>query len=147
MAIDDEPQDLLLPAYTEPREGEERLRRSGKGRQAFKKLRRELSEEELSNPGTLRMILDQHDQLVEENDDLREIRERFHVCDKDAAVLRERLKKSNAQDIVLGATLVGGSLVLGHLPSLWSTQPTGWVALVVGTILVVGSVGARLVLR
>jgi hypothetical protein len=88
-------------------------------------LRRELSEEELSNPGTLRMILDQHDELLQENDELRRIRERFHVCEKEAAVLRERLNKSNAQDIVLGPALVGGSLILGYLPSLWSTQPTG----------------------
>ena len=88
--------------YTEPPDGEEGVRRSGKGRQAFRKLRRELSEEELSNPGTLRMILDQHDELLQENDELRRIRERFHVCEKEAAVLRERLNKSNAQDIVLG---------------------------------------------
>ena len=136
-----------LPADTEPPEDEARWRRSGKGRRAFRGLRRELSEDELSNTGTLRMILDQHDQLVEENDDLRRVRERFHACNREAAVLRERLKKSNAHDIVLGATLAGGSLVLGYLPSLWSTQPTGLIALVVGTTLVVGSVVARLVLR
>ena len=133
--------------YTEPPDGEEGVRRSGKGRQAVRKLRRELSEEELSNPGTLRMILDQHDELLQENDELRRIRERFHVCEKEAAVLRERLNKSNAQDIVLGAALVGGSLILGYLPSLWSTQPNGWIAMVVGAIFVVGRVVARLRLR
>lgn len=138
---------LRSALYKEPPDGEEGGRRSGKGRKAFHKLRRELSEEELSHPGTLRMILDQHDELVQENDELRRVSERFHLCDKEAAVLRERLKRSTAQDIVLGAALVGGSLIMGHLPSLWSTQPTGWIALVVGATFVVGTVVARLRLR
>ena len=140
--------DPLLPAfYTEPPDGDEGVQRGGKGRQAFRELRRELSEEELSNPGTLRMILDQHDELVQENDELRRVKERFHACDKEAAVLRERLDRSNSQDIVLGAALAGGSLILGYLPSLWATQPTGSIALVVGAVFVVGSVLARVRLR
>lgn len=131
----------------EPPDGNQRPRTNVKGQGALQKLRRVLSEEEFSSPGTRIMLLEELDRLRQENYELRDIRERFHERDKGAAVLREQLKKSNAQDIILGATLAGGSLILGNLPSLWSTQPTGWIALVVGGVFVGGTVVARLALR
>ena len=132
---------------TEPPDGDQRTADNVKGARSTTKLRRELSEEEFSSPGTRIMLLEELDRLRQENYELRDIRERFHERDKDSAVLQEQLKKSNAQDIILGATLAGGSLILGNLPSLWSTQPTGWIALVVGGVFVAGTVVARLALR
>ena len=136
-----EPLNLQLEEYAEPGgSGEEAPRRKGR---PFRDLSRKLSPEELRGTGTQKMILDLLDQLQDENEELKEFKERFHERDKEVAVLLERLKKSKAQDIVIGATLAGGSLILGHLPSL--LLPTGfpssigWIALVVGGLLVVGS--------
>ena len=137
-----EPLNRQLDEYAEPGGGDEEAS-LGKGRQPFHGLSRQLSLEDLRQTGTQKMILDLLDRLQDENDELKEFKEKFHERDKDVAVLRERLKKSTAQDIVIGATLAGGSLVLDYLPSLLLStglpSPTGWIALVVGGLLVVGS--------
>ena len=137
-----EPPNRQPQEYAESRGSGKEVAR-GKGRQSFRRLSRELSPEDLRETGTQKMILDLLDQLEEENDEQKEFKEKFHERDKDVAVLRERLKKSTAQDIVIGATLAGGSLILGHLPSL----PDGWVAPVVGGLLVAGSVAAWIALK
>ena len=123
----------------------------GKGRQSFRRLSRELSPEDLRETGTQKMILARLDRLEDENEELKEFKEKFHERDKDVAVLRERLKKSTAQDIVIGATLAGGSLVLGYLPSLLLPtgllSPTGWIALVVGGLFSCGITSGMEVLK
>lgn len=85
--------------------------------------------------------------MWEENYEMQEFRDRFHECDREVAVLRERNKEATAQDIVIGATLAVGALIIGFVPSLWAPideNPNGLIALVVGAVLVLGSVGARL---
>lgn len=139
-----EPLNRQLDEYAEPGGGDEEAS-LGKGRQPFHGLSRQLSLEDLRQTGTQKMILDLHDRLQDENEELKEIRERFHGRDKEVAVLRERLKKSTVQDILLDATLAGGALVLGHLPSLPSSNR--WIASVVGGLFVAGSVVARLALK
>lgn len=139
-----EPLNRQLDEYAEPGDGGEEAS-LGKGRQPFHGLSRQLSPEDLRQTGTQKMILDLHDRLQDENEALKEIKEKFHVRDKDVAVLRERLKKSTVQDILLDATLAGGALVLGHLPSLPSSNR--WIASVVGGLFVAGSVVARLTLK
>lgn len=145
-----EPLNRQPQEYAESRGSGQEVPR-GKGRQSFRRLSRELSPEGLRETGTQKMILDLLDRLQDENEALKEFKEKFHERDKDVVVLRERLKKSKAQDIVIGATLAGGSLVLGYLPSLLLPtglpSPTGWVALVVGGLLVVGSWTAWRVLK
>ena len=137
-----EPLDRQPQEYTESR-GSGKKVPHGKGRQSFRRLSRELSPEDLRDTGTQKMILDLLDRLEDENEELKEFKEKFHKRDKDVAVLRERLKKPTAQDIVIGATLAGGSLFLDYLPSLLLStglpSHTGWIALVVGGLLVVGS--------
>lgn len=136
----------------EPRELAERgsdedRSRSGKGRHPYRRLPRELTEEELATSGVQKLILHENDQLWEQNYELQGFRDRFHETDKEVAVLRERHKEAAAQDIVLGATLAIGALIIGFVPSLWAPieeAPTGLIALVVGAVLVLGSVGARL---
>lgn len=74
----------------EPQDAEQRTQEAG--RKPLRNVPRELSEEELTAPGALRMLLGQVDRLEEENARLRGITERFHESDKAAAVLREQLK-------------------------------------------------------
>ena len=82
------------------------------------------------------MLLDWLDRLEEENLELKEIEERFHESEKDVAVLRERMTKSIARDIMLAA----GSLLLGLSPSFWAVQPTGTISVIIGGALVAASV-------
>ncbi len=139
-----EPPNRQLDEYAEPGGGGEEAS-LGKGRQPFHGLSRQLSLEDLRQTGTQKMILDLHDRLQDENEELKEIRERFHGRDKEVAVLRERLKKSTVQDILLDAALIGGALILGYLSSLPSSHR--WIAFVVGGLFVVGPVVARLALK
>ena len=144
-----EPLNLQLEEYAEPGgSGEEAPRRKGR---PFRDLSRKLSPEELRGTGTQKMILDLLDQLQDENEELKEFKEKFHERDKDVAVLRERLKKSTAQDIVIGATLAGGALVLDYLPSLLLStglpSPSGWIALVVGGLFSCGITSGMAVLK
>lgn len=120
------------------------LPRKDRQRQALRRLSRQLSEEELSSPGALKMILDLLDTLEEENEELKEYRHEFYVRDKKVAVLHERLREGTAREIVLGTMLAGGSLIIGYATSQWQSQPTGWIALVVGALFLVGSVAGRL---
>ena len=145
-----EPLNRQLDEYAEPGGGGEEAP-LGKGRQPFHGLSRQLSPEDLRQTGTQKMILDLLDRLQDENEELKEFKELFHERDKDVAVLRERLKKSTAQDIVIGATLAGGALVLGYLPSLLLPtglpSPTGWIALVIGGLFSCGITSGMAVLK
>lgn len=96
-------------------------------------MRRELSEEEISSPAVQRMLLDELDRLETEAGELGEFKDRFYSADKEAAVLRERLRASMARD----SSLAVGAAVLGLAPSLWSSQPTGWIVVALGIVLLV----------
>ena len=104
-----------------------------KGRQALSMVRRELSEEELGSPATQRMLLDELDRLEMEVGELQQFKHDFHSADKEAAVLRERLHASVARD----GCLAIGAAMLGLAPSLWPSQPAGWIVVALGAILVV----------
>ena len=93
------------------------------------------------------MLLDDVERLEEENDELSGFRERFHSSDKEAAVLRERLNASTARDVLESAVLIVGSLILGYVPSLWSSQPSGWIALAIGAIAILGVFSTKYVAK
>ena len=104
----------------EPREGGS-AQGNRKGRQALSNVRRELSEEEISSPAVQRMLLDELDRLETEAGELREFKDRFYSADKDAAVLRERLRASVARD----SGLAIGAAMLGLVPSLGHSSRSG----------------------
>lgn len=108
-------------------------------RKALSKLRRELSEDESGTPAVQRMLLDEVERLETEVDELRQFRDRFHSADKDAEVLRERLRESVARD----GSLAIGAAILGLAPSLWSSQPIGWIVMALGFVLVAAVVARR----
>ena len=129
----------------EPEQGAATLRLSTtKGRRSFRKVRRELNEEELSSPAAQRLILDELDRLEEENSVLQNVREDFHRVDKKASVLEEKLKKHNALDILSSAALIAGSLTLGYAPKVWNNaDATGPLLLVVGVLLIAGGIWSK----
>ena len=84
-------------------------------RQSFGGLRRQLSEEELSGPGVQKMLLDEIDRLDGELVQASDMAEKFHVADKDAAILRERFKSHTALELISTASLTVGSVALGNV--------------------------------
>lgn len=117
-----------------------------KGRQSFRQVRRELTEEELSSPAAQRLILDELDRLEEENSELKGISRKFHEVDKRASVLDEKLKRHTALDILSSAALAAGALALGYAPKVWAVDnATGPIFLVIGVLLITGGIWSKAV--
>lgn len=118
-----------------------------KGRQSLARIRRELSEEELSSPAVQRMLVEELERLERQVIELSEYRERFHLMDKRASILEEKAKHSLAGEIIFGACLSVGAAALGYAPALWTHQPSGWIAVAFGSFLVIAGIVSRAVQR
>lgn len=116
---------------------------AAKARCAFSKVRRELSEEELSSAAVARLLLDEVERLEHQVTELSEFRDRFHKTDTQKAVLEERIRKSIASDIIFGLALTVGAILIGLTPSLWATKPQGPISLALGVVLLGGGVILR----
>ena len=116
-------------------------------RQAFKDIRRQLTEADLSTPGVQKMLLEDL-QLAEDKCDILEgYVERFHEADKRAAVLEEKLITQNALEILFAVGLGVGCGIIGVTPLFWDATSKGPIALAIGVLLVGGATGARLLKR
>lgn len=93
------------------------------------------------------MLLDEVERLEAERDEWKELGEQFHERDVEVGILRERLKVANGWDVVHAGTLAMGSLLVGYVPSAWSQQPTGWLALGIGGVLIGTALFAKWVRR
>ena len=83
---------------------------SVKGRQSLSKIRRELSDDELTSPAVQRKLVDEIERLERDNTDLCEFRVQFHSMDKRATLSEERSKKSLSGEIIFGVCLtIGGT--------------------------------------
>lgn len=119
-----------------------------KGRKAFRKLRRELSDEELSSPAVQRLLLDDIERLEKENGKLIEFQDSFYAADKGVAVLTEKLKTNVAQDIIFGVCLTVGAALIGLSPSIWTAgKPDGWISIALGFVLILGGIASKVVKR
>jgi hypothetical protein len=117
--------------------------------QALRDLRRELTEDDLRNPGVVKLILDRLDAALTRCGVLEAFQERFHESDKEVAVLSERVRSRIALDIAWGAGVAIGAMCVGLAPGLWAGMPTwaGPVVLSVGVALIALGVTVRAVLR
>jgi len=116
-----------------------------KTRRALSGLKRELTNEELSSTGTQKMLLEELERLSQEVGNLSGYRESFYQADKLVAVLEEKLKRFKSVEIVSGACLAIGAAALGYAPAVWEHQPSGWICLAFGVVLVVGGIYAKVV--
>jgi hypothetical protein len=114
-----------------------------KGRQSLARVRRELSEEELTTPAVQRLLVEDNERLERERLDLLDYERRFHDVDKRVAILEEKLKKSIAGEVIFGVCLTVGAALLGFSPAVWEKGPTGPLLIVFGTILIVGGIAYR----
>lgn len=116
-------------------------------RQALRDLRRQLSDEELSHPGVQKLILDELERADAECEILRAYEDRFHDADKRAAILEEKLRRQSAFDILFSVMVGLGGAILGLAPLFWSDQPKGWLALLLGLALILGSTAGKVAKR
>lgn len=117
-----------------------------KGRKAFRKVRRELSDEELASPAVQRLLIDEIERLEKESGELKLFRNDYYEADKNLGIKTEKLKVSIAQDVMFGVCLSVGSGMIGLAPSIWNpNNHFGPSVLVAGAILIVGGIVAKVV--
>ncbi|OUN71158.1 hypothetical protein [Barnesiella sp. An55] len=121
---------------------------TNKRRNAFSNLKRELTDEDLQSPGTLRLILRDLDNYEDCKSQLDNYKNKFHEKDKDNAVLETKLKASNNFDILYSVMLSLGSALMGMVPSIQNKEGNvyymSFVIGVIGFIILVSGILTRL---
>ena len=118
-----------------------------KGRQAFRKITRELSDDDLSNSAVQRLLLDELERLETENKENQRFREKFSDADKAVAILQEKAKGLLAIEIIYGVCLTVGAMAVSYSQLLWGDSLHGPVVLAFGVILIVGGILAKVAVR
>lgn len=115
-------------------------------RAAFRDVRRQLTDEELKNPGVQKLLLDMLQEADDEREGLRPYVDRFYSADKTAAVLREEVKTLTAIEVFFGVGVGLGGAIIGLSPFFWGTKPEyGLITGIVGLGLMIGSTIGRVV--
>lgn len=139
--IDEEPhkQPFQTDEYIESSVNPDFIKQGG----AFSKLKRELQEEDLSNRGTQRLILNELDKYEVCKKQLECYKDKFHAADKDNAVLKTKIKSNTYFEITNSALLTIGSILVGLTPSILKEGETyylTWIILGIGIVSLIGSI-------
>ena len=105
---------------------------------ALRALRRELTEAELDEPGTRKMLLALYDRGEETIQNLQSTVVDFHRVDKRAAVLEAQLAPKRRAELLQNICLGAGGAIIGASPCLWDKAP--------GYAIVIGILGLALIL-
>lgn len=108
----------------------------------YSKLRRELSDEDLTNPAVQKLLINEIDKLELRICDLELTEKKFYEVDKEKAVLEEKIKTQNSLEILYSFCLSIGSGIMG-LSSLFKINEYGWIFLVSGGILIIGGIFSK----
>ncbi|MEG6524880.1 hypothetical protein [Bordetella bronchiseptica] len=114
-------------------------------RKSLSKLRRELTDDELSSPAVQRMLVDEIERLDVERNQLVEFRDKFYDSKTRIGVLEEKFTGKMAIEVIHVACNTVGAAALGYAPSIWDKQPMAWLFAIFGTILVVMSLIAKVI--
>lgn len=112
---------------------------------AFSKLATELSDDDLSSPGVQKMLLAEIDRLASTEASANKYQDKFHEKDKECAVLKEKEKTFVFSEVLYSVSLTLGAALIGITPSLTSTNISPAVVGVIGGLLVIGAVVAKVV--
>jgi len=114
-------------------------------RKSFSNIRRQMTDEELSSPGVQKLLIDMLEESESECENLKNYVSSYHVADKRAAILGERLTKDNKIDIFFGVGVGLGGAILGLIPFFSDDKPLyGVVCGFVGFALVIGATIGRI---
>lgn len=114
-------------------------------RDAFSKVRGELSEEEFTTPAVSRMLLEKISDLQSQVRDEKPFRARFHQADKDKAVLEEKFKTRISSEVMFGVCLSAGSVLISVAPTLPASSGFPTILISMGVVLFIGAVISRII--
>jgi hypothetical protein len=109
MAEDDKESEEPIDAET----GSQKERQVKGTRQSFLNVRRPFTEEELSQSGTQKMLLDDLDRLESELSDARDYQSRYYDESEKVAVFQEKFKTHAAMELLSTGAVTVGSLLCG----------------------------------
>ena len=136
-------QDINNPDQEDEDTGSESRVSRSKALQAFRRIPRELTEEDLANPAVLKLLVGNLDRLETEKEEYRIYMERFHEADKKVAVLEEKGKTKLTLEILSGTCLAFGGLAIGQINALWLPSPLTWIVGILGAGLLGGGIYAK----
>ncbi len=99
----------------------------------------------MNSPAVQKFLLDEIERLESELSRAKDFAERFHTADKNEAVLKEKLKTHTGVEILSGAALTSGAIIIGFVVSIWENQPTAGVFLAGGIALLAGGLVAKVI--
>jgi hypothetical protein len=114
-------------------------------RRAFSSYRRELNDKEPASRAIIKILLDDIDRLEDETERLSEYRDRFYKADKEAAILRQRLCASVAQEVISMTCMTLSGIIIG---AAFSISPDTWVrvgVIVIGSVLLLAGIIAKVI--
>jgi hypothetical protein len=102
---------------------------------SYASLRRNLSEKELMNIGSVNLMIDDIERMELELAELRELRPQFHNKDKQHAILEEKLAAYKFSELSYNISISLGALLVGSAKALWAVDYFGVLALTGGLML------------
>jgi hypothetical protein len=110
-------------SLTSPEQAQAQAREAADRMGVFRGLPRELIEREWSKSGTRKLILERIAQLEIQVIELKKYRAQYYDKDKEAAVLRQKLRQSTAVDMLFDLSLAAGGALVGLSTSLFEKVP------------------------
>lgn len=117
--------------------------RTPKARRAFSGLKREVTDEELSQSGTQKLLLDTLERAEEENNTLKSYRDKYYKADRELAVVQEKFKTNTAAEVLSTGTIAIGGAALAYAPELFKHEPAGTFCVVFGIVLIGVGIAAK----
>jgi hypothetical protein len=117
------------------------------GRPAFRQLKRELSDEDLAGPGARKWILEMLLTAETDRDEYKAYVTRYYEMATRAAVLDEKLKANETNEIMFTVGVGVGGAIIGLTPIFWDQGSNGIITLAVGVLLAVGALVGRRTFR
>ena len=88
----------------------------------FANIKRELTEDELSNSAVIRLLISEYDRMERDLSRMQKYEELYHSKDKESAVLSEKVKTSTASDVIYTFCEAGGSALMGISSLFWNQK-------------------------
>jgi hypothetical protein len=117
-------------------------------RAAFRDLKLQLTDDDLTSLGTQKCILDMLNRAEGECNDLKEYRLKYHAADKQGGILEEKLKSNKINEVMFGVGVGVGCTIMGLTPFFWELKTLyGIITLGVGVVLTGGATLGRILFK
>jgi len=121
----------------------------------YSNIQRSISEEDLKSPAIQRILLSEVDKLESKAfglesslkasvSEFNNLRDKFHLVDKDKSILDEKLKTNKAQEVLYSFCLTSGSIIIGLAKTVWE-QGLGGIFLALGLFLIIGGLITKII--